>query len=60
MEFVTVTCNQCGRKMYVQSKLARKEMYCTIQCLEAATSLKNNKEMYCTINCLETAIPSKI
>lgn len=60
MEFVTVTCNHCGRKMYVQSKLARKEMYCTLQCLEAATLLKNNKEIYCAINCLETAIPSKI
>ena len=59
MEFVTVTCNHCGRKMHVQSKLVRKEMYCTLQCLEAATSLKNNN-IYCTINCLETAIPSKI
>jgi hypothetical protein len=59
MEFVTVTCNHCGRKMHVQSKLVRKEMYCTLQCLEAATSLKNNN-IYCTINCLETAIPSKV
>ncbi|WP_321419946.1 hypothetical protein [uncultured Methanomethylovorans sp.] len=38
MEFVTVTCLHCGSKMYVLSKSARKEMYCTIHCLESATS----------------------
>jgi len=40
MEFVTVTCQNCGSKIYVQSKSVRKEMYCTIHCLETGTSSK--------------------
>ncbi|WP_370572148.1 hypothetical protein [Methanomethylovorans sp.] len=38
MEFVAVTCQKCGRKMYVLRKCVRDSMYCTIQCLESGTS----------------------
>ncbi|WP_370573162.1 hypothetical protein [Methanomethylovorans sp.] len=40
MEFVAVTCQNCGSKMYVLSKCVRDAMYCTIQCLESGTSSK--------------------
>lgn len=40
MEFVTVTYQNCGSEMYVQSKSARKEMYCTIRCLKSGSSSK--------------------
>ena len=40
MEFVAVTCQNCGSKMHVLSKSVRKEMYCTIHCLESGTSSK--------------------
>ncbi|WP_321418586.1 protein NinF [uncultured Methanomethylovorans sp.] len=38
MEFVAVTCQNCGSKMHVLNKSVRKEMYCTIHCLESSTS----------------------
>jgi ribosomal protein S27E len=40
MEFVAVTCQNCGSKMHVLSKSVRKEMYCTINCLESGISSK--------------------
>lgn len=38
MQFVTVTCKNCGNKMYVLSKCVRDVMYCSIHCLETGTS----------------------
>jgi len=38
MEYVAVTCQKCGRKMYVLRKCARDRMYCTIHCLESGNS----------------------
>jgi len=40
MEFVTVTCQNCGNEMYVLSKCVRDVMYCSIHCLESGTSSK--------------------
>ncbi len=40
MEYVTVNCQKCGRKMHILRKCARDKMYCTIQCLETSTSSK--------------------
>ncbi len=39
MKYVAVTCQKCGRKMYVLRRCARDKMYCTIHCLEAGNLL---------------------
>ncbi|WP_370573856.1 hypothetical protein [Methanomethylovorans sp.] len=41
MEFVAVTCQKCGKKMYVKRNCVRNVMYCTIHCLESGGPSKN-------------------
>ncbi len=34
MEIIEKECHNCGKKMYVQEKFVREQMFCTLGCLD--------------------------
>ena len=46
MEIVEKECPNCGKKLYIDEKYIRKEMFCTPRCMDSFTIKKfsmNNK-----------------
>jgi hypothetical protein len=35
MEIVEVKCEKCGKEIYVLEKYVRKEMFCTLGCMDS-------------------------